>query len=776
MAPGASPRLRARGLVRRLRSSRSTLAGQIATQLAVASVAVLLLATVGAGILASTYADGLIRNQIARGTEGTAIVLRDIESLLIGSVGQLAGSQSLADAVATGDGTRLRADAIAMTVAQGFDFVWIVGPDGTPLANVGGLSGISIDGVVAAARVGLQSTAIEHVGDRHWLVAAALYRSSASPDGTAVVVIGRSIEGARLADLARAEGTVVTFVSPSDATSVSGTGSGGYTYVTRHGAPVGVVVVVPTDQFKDVLPPMLLLIVVVGIIGSVASATFAVRVTRAGLRPFEHLTSAAAAIASGASSEPVPERGPDDVVAVATAFNSMVRSVADRQADLRRAYEASQVAAAAAQHRATHDPLTELPNRVVLRDELERAVGGPPFALLMLDLDDFKDINDTFGHAVGDRVLMLVAERVRGHVAHDVLVARLGGDEFAVLVRRPGARAAIRTARDVLRAFADPLVIQDQNLTVRGTFGIALYPLHGSDPSTLMRHADVAMYQAKVERSGYHLYDAVDDPDPSRRMGLAAELRQALERSELRVVYQPVVHLRSGRIDHAEALLRWHSPTFGEVLPIEFIPLAEHTGTIRALTTFALRTALAQSALWRTEGLPLPVAVNISVRALMRPEFPDTVISLLRDTGAVAEDLICEITEGVVMSDRRRALAVMAAMRETGVRWSLDDFGTGYSSLSLLHDLPLDEIKVDRSFVARLSSDSGSAEVVRAIVQIARAFDVRVTAEGIEDGPTATALTDLGCDLGQGFLYGRPGPASEITHPVASFPFMPKAV
>jgi diguanylate cyclase (GGDEF)-like protein/PAS domain S-box-containing protein len=420
-------------------------------------------------------------------------------------------------------------------------------------------------------------------------------------------------------------------------------------------------------------------------------------------------------------------------------------------------------------HQATHDSLTGLPNRTLLFDALELAIGkardeGSMLALLLMDLDRFKEVNDTFGHHFGDALLRQVAFRLQNQLRGDDMVARIGGDEFAMLVPETAdAHAAALAARRVLNALELPFVVEGQVLDVGASIGIALYPTHGADVRALLRGADVAMYQAKENQSGYSFHQRESGPRSPDQLALVAELRLAIERDQRELYYQPKLHLRSGLMTRAEVLIRWNHPQRGFLNPSQFIPLAERTGLIRPLTDWLLDHALEQCRRWQATGAPVHVAVNISAKSLLDQNLPQKVQSALDRWNVDPRFLKIEITESSIMADPAHALAILALLQSMGVRLSVDDFGTGYSSLTHLRELPIDEIKIDKSSVGRMTESEPDAAIVRTVIHLAHDLGKQVCAEGVEDEETWRMLCDLGCDLAQGFWIARPMPADELT-------------
>jgi diguanylate cyclase (GGDEF)-like protein len=415
-------------------------------------------------------------------------------------------------------------------------------------------------------------------------------------------------------------------------------------------------------------------------------------------------------------------------------------------------------------HQALHDALTGLPNRTLLHRRAERDLrGDDPAAMLLIDLDRFKEVNDTLGHDYGDALLVEVAERLGAALRRGDTLARFGGDEFAVLVAgAPDRAAVIELAGRLQEALRRPFALRGVAVELEASIGVALYPEHGTTAGRLLQRADVAMYEAKRGGHGIVTYTAERDPYSEDRLGLLAELRRAIERDELVLHYQPKVSLRTGELTGVEALVRWQHPIRGLLGPDEFVPLAERTGAAADLTRWVVDHALAQCAAWREDGIDLPVAVNLAAANIVDVTLPDAIGALLERYGVSAERLECEISEHTVMADPVRATAVLGGLRELGVGLSLDDFGTGHSSLSYLKRLPLDEVKIDRSFVAGMADDDNDAVIVRSTIDLARNLGLRVVAEGVETAEVMDALRELRCDVAQGYHISRPLPAGEL--------------
>jgi len=419
------------------------------------------------------------------------------------------------------------------------------------------------------------------------------------------------------------------------------------------------------------------------------------------------------------------------------------------------------------EHQANHDSLTSLPNRKLLVEQLEAALADredpQAVALFVLDLDRFKEVNDTLGHHTGDRLLQIVAQRLREAVRPEDTVARLGGDEFAVLLSAVrDEESALEVARRIGVALAEPFQLEGMLLELEGSVGVALAPTHGTDVEQLLRCADIAMYVAKDERTGVEVYAASRDRHSPNRLGLLGSLRKGIDDGELELHYQPKVSLSTGAVTGVEALVRWRHPQRGLVFPDDFIPLAEHSGLMHRLTGYVVDTALAQAAEWWSVGLQVPVAVNVSARDLHGTALAQTVAAGLSRHGLPASALRLELTERVLMAEPARVADTLAALERLGVRLSLDAFGTGYSSLVLLQQMPVGEIKVDRSFVSRIAS-GGDGAIVRSIIDLAHALGIEAVAEGVETEEMWSRLEELGCDSAQGWYISRPMPSAAAT-------------
>ena len=416
---------------------------------------------------------------------------------------------------------------------------------------------------------------------------------------------------------------------------------------------------------------------------------------------------------------------------------------------------------------AYYDPLTGLPNRVQLHDHLSQTLrdcqrDDTPAALLLLNLDRFRDINDTLGHQNGDCLLKEVALRLRSALAESANVARLGGDEFAVVLQAD-AKGATLFAQTMLKALEHPFVLEGLPVDVRASLGIALFPEHGADADTLLRRGDVALHVAKRTGSGVAVYTSEQDHYRPERLALMGELRQGMDSGQLVLHYQPEINLKTGKVTGAEALMRWQHPQRGPILPAQFIPLAEQTGLIKHMTLWAIEAAVRQCRAWQQAGLDLIVSVNLSVRNLQDAQLPDQIARLLDASGVAPGRLGLEITESFIMADPERAMEILTRLNRMELKLSVDDFGTGYSSLAYLKRLPVHTLKIDKGFVLGMMRDRNDAAIVRAAVDLGHNLGLAVVAEGVEDQQTWHGLVAIGCDAAQGYYMSRPIPAADLT-------------
>ncbi|QPF76840.1 EAL domain-containing protein [Roseateles sp. DAIF2] len=490
------------------------------------------------------------------------------------------------------------------------------------------------------------------------------------------------------------------------------------------------------------------------IVGVVAFALGSVLMARRISRPLQQLARSARRLGQGDYDTPIPPPVRHEVAEVrelATAVETMRTDIREREEQVHRL--------------AFWDPLTGLPNREQFAQHLgERLAAGQACAVLMLDLDRFKHVNDVLGHAFGDRLLCSVAARLQalqgGAAGH--LLARLGGDEFVLLLDGADANAALALAARIHHDFETPLCIDDQTVDLGAGIGIVLAPEQGREVSQLLARAELAMYAAKRRQSGSMVYESALDAGSQEALSLLSELRRAIELQELRLFLQPKVDLKSGLVHSAEALVRWEHPTRGLVPPMQFIPFAEQTGFIRQLTAWVIEESAKVAREAQRLGLPLRISVNLSTRDLLDQDLPAKIEALLSRHGADPSMQCLEITESAIMDDPQRALHTLERLSEMGFKLSIDDFGTGYSSLAYLKRLPVNELKIDRSFVMAMERDLDDARIVRSTIELAHNLGLSVVAEGVETGKAWKLLAELGCDEGQGYFIGRPVPAQQL--------------
>jgi diguanylate cyclase len=500
------------------------------------------------------------------------------------------------------------------------------------------------------------------------------------------------------------------------------------------------------DRLRTTLVVLAALSLLFSIIGSIA---IALNITR----PLIELAKSAEQIEQGDYTRAVTLQRSDEIGVLASSLNHMRSGISDReQRILKLAYE---------------DPLTDLANRSKFSDLLARAIDrctteGGGLSILVMDLDRFKYVNDTLGHGVGDHVLRQVGERLSRAVANAECVARLGGDEFAILMHRRGHDDLSSVARAIMASLETPFLYEDQPLDIGTSIGIAHFPEHGRDAQTLVRNADIAMYVAKRNKAGYAIYDPNYDSSQQEHLSLLGELRRAVEQNELRLYYQPKVSLTSANVSSVEALLRWEHPERGLMAPATFIPFAEHTGYIKVLTRWVLRESIRQCGEWLRAGLRLQVSVNISARDLMNRDLPDLVSELLAEYAVPANLLCLEITESGFMDDPAHAQKVLDRLAGLGLQLSIDDYGTGYSSLSYIMRLPVQELKIDRSFISRMVGNDEVSTIVRSTIELGHNLGLKVVAEGVEDADGWQMLQKLGCDDAQGFFMAPPLSPSDL--------------
>lgn len=471
-------------------------------------------------------------------------------------------------------------------------------------------------------------------------------------------------------------------------------------------------------------------------------------------RPVRQLAEAANRVERGDYLGTLASNRSDEFGQLARAFDGMQRGIADRERHI--------------SHLAYHDSLTDLPNRISVERYMSKLLDesqkrNSRFAVLVIDVNRLKEVNDTLGHAIGDRLLAYIGQRIRATARADDMVARLGGDEFLVVLSGAGQALAEKLATAIINVSAEPVPLDPMNLYPEISLGMVLYPDHADNVDDLLRRADIALHDAKQARVSMSTYSSGRDALHLRRLSLIHDLRHANKNNELSICYQPKLTLASERIEHVEALVRWHHPIKGPISPEEFIPLAEHAGSIGQITRWMLRNVLRQCRTWLDQGHDIGVSINISAMDLTSGDLPATVQSLLEEFGIPAASVILEVTESAVMRDAVVALDMLGRLKRCGVRLAIDDFGTGHSSLSHLKRMPVDELKIDKSFVMGMADDGDDATIVRATIELGHSMGLSVVAEGVDDARSLRMLEGYRCDMAQGFLISRPLPEAELT-------------
>jgi diguanylate cyclase len=515
------------------------------------------------------------------------------------------------------------------------------------------------------------------------------------------------------------------------------------------GDPVDIVLLKPLEAvfapYRELRDGML---VIDGVALALAALIGAV-LGRSATRPIGELVRAAQRIEKGEYRTAVRVGGGEEFRALATTFNTMQQNIAAREADIT--------------YQAEHDPLTQLPNRLVAHrrlSELMAASGERPCALILMELRNLPDINASLGHQVGDEVLREVARRLQQNVAPSDTTARIGETLFLAIARDCSAERALRYAEQLIAAVCSGFHSAGVGLELRVACGVSVYPAHGASADELLQRAQVALGEADESRARASLYRAGQEGEHRRRLVLITGLRAAIDHDALSLVYQPKVDMATRSVKSLEALVRWSHPQLGAVSPAEFVPLAERTGGSRALTNWVLKAAVSQLGEWRRAGLELELAVNLSAPDILDPDLSDAILKLLRAQRLDPTALILEITESAVMRDARAAARNMQLLRIAGVRFSMDDFGTGHSSLSQLSVLPLDELKIDRSFISH--ADSSAVTIVTSTIELGHSLGLKVVAEGVEEAASWNLLRRLGCDFAQGYLISPPLLPSQV--------------
>ncbi len=482
-------------------------------------------------------------------------------------------------------------------------------------------------------------------------------------------------------------------------------------------------------------------------------------ISRVVTRPLGRLVDFAKEIQMGNYAKTVEIERKDEIGALAYTLNVMNQSIALREEEML--------------HMAYSDNLTGLPNRAMFNDRLNKAVGEvdhtpTPFSIMMIDLDRFKFINDVLGHDSGDYALRIVAKRLQSVLRKSDTVARLGGDEFGVILPTGNRNRVEDIAKKILRALEEPIAMESQHVDLGGSIGIACFPAHANEASTLMRYADVAMYEAKRSGIGFAFFDQDSDAHKQTHLSLLGDIRKALSNNEFELYYQPKVALTKSDKPNLEVLIRWNHPERGFIPPEEFIPFAEHTGSIRLITHWVIDNAIAQCGQWLANGDEVKIALNVSSRDLLNPNLADIVENALQANNVPASSLCLEITESALMDDPDKARAMVMRLYGLGVRISIDDYGTGYSSLAYVANLPVGELKIDRTFVSNMLESMEDAAIVRSTIELGHYLQMDVVAEGIEQKAEMDRLREFGCDYIQGYLICKPLRSSEVLGWLAS--------
>lgn len=758
---------RLQGDTRRLPSLLAHLLGPL---MGIAVVSILLSAVLNE-ISATGQADGLVRQRGQTVLAGLAERLqeRETEQLVYG--GLIATSEVTVDSIARADAVGAAQALIPRRSRFLLGFVHAYTGSGTPLLTLGNPLGLEVQPIVRKALAGVEVSTVLVVDDGVLLVAAVPVKADTGIVGA--ILVGRPLDGAALEELARSKGLLLVLrhdgkvLASSTSLPVADIEAGLPEAAQGAELTVGgerfraeatalddgeLLALVPVEDLRHAATKRraTTLAITLGLLGALAAvAWFRARTIRRSLKAMVVLAGLMAGGDFDQRVQPMSTRELDDL---GVAVNNLAGQITHRMHDL--------------VHNARHDALTGLANRTLLSERATASLSqrrSGEFGLLFIDLDNFKAVNDSLGHEVGDQVLVAVANILRSHVRGSDLPVRLGGDEFAVLVDGAASEAElVAMAKRLLAAFSVPLTLANRQVVAQASIGIATVDAHHWDVDTLLRNSDVALYLAKQQGKGrYAIFHPDMHADIVDRILLKADLARALDGEELAVHYQPLVDLVSGDVIGAEALLRWTHPTRGPVPPDTFIPIAEESGLIEPIGRWVLHEACREAARWMGEhAAPMHVSVNLSVRQLQSPRIIGDIELALADARLPAELLTLEVTESLLMQPGT-APEVLGLIRGLGARLAIDDFGTGFSSLAYLQTFPIDILKIDRSFVTPLS-DGGNGALVKSIIGIARALDAETVAEGIEDVTQAQTLRLLGCTTGQGYLFARAMPAADL--------------
>jgi len=692
---------------------------------------------------------------------------------LLASASVLADDFGFRAAVASGDAPTLRSALANHGTRIGADLAWLLDRDGRWQASADGMAAPAA-GVLAGIT---QQAAQEGVALQTVVVENALYLvvmlPVLAPERVGWLVVGRRYDDAVAQQYRSLTGLEAAFVTntgtgtrvhaatlPADQRAMFAkvlTPGGGQVRELAVGGdhylsdshpltPGDDARLVLLDSYDRALAPYRTLrsrILLLSGLATLLAVGVAVALGRGISLPVSRLAQAAQRIQAGDYSQAPASGGSREIVELAGALGRMQADIAAREARIL--------------HQAHHDGLTGLPNRRHAYDRLQAALdAGGDVAVLVMDVNRFKEINDTLGHAFGDQVLREVARRLRGTLDDTQVVARLGGDEFMVMLPGLSCEAARAQAQALWHALKQPLDLSSTRVGIEGSFGLACHPQHGDDPDTLLRRADIALYDAKAAHGGVAVYQPGRDESHLRQLQLMTDLRQAIAGGQLELKFQPKLDAASAHVQHVEALVRWRHPVLGPVAPDEFIPLAERSGFIHELTRFVLDQAMVCNAAWRADGLDLGLAVNLSAMDLLDADLPDYIEQKLAAHGVPAARLILEVTESALMQDIEYALRMLHRLKACGVRLAIDDFGTGYSSLAQLKRMPVDELKIDKSFVMQLEEGSDDAVIVRSTIELGHNMGLSVIAEGVENDRALALLRHYRCDMVQGYLFSAP--------------------
>lgn len=747
---------------------RASLRTWLLAPLAVIGGVLVLLVTIAATLAVQAQTEQDVGAQAAQSARVAVALLTHTDERLVGSSRQLATTRSLRDAVESGSKGALTADLVAMQVSQQLGLATVIDAGGRILAGSSPQAEhVARLGMPADTIVRLETTQFAWLDDELWLLSGAAQRTPGRASVAAIV--GVPLDGPALAELSALSSSEISILQGgrSSGATLPDSRVGEATFRSLHGATVTVRAAVAFAPYRSTLNFTVLLIGIAGLTTLLLFVLLGAWIVQRIVRPLSRLASAAAALASGDFAGHAATDGPREVAVTSHAFNRMATAVREREAALRESTATATQAALDLQHRTLHDTLTGLPNRVLLRDRVEQAIAtaeraNETIAVLVMDLDGFKDVNDTLGHSAGDAFLRRVAERLRACLRRSDTVARIGGDEFACVLPGVTGEGALRAAEKIAVALREPFQVEGTSNTAEASIGVALYPRDGKDADTLLRRADTAMYNAKRTRAGASLFEESHELAVRQRLEITSELRLAIDRGQLELWYQPLVRAATGTVASLEALVRWRHPDRGLIPPLDFIPIAEQSGLIGALTECVLELALADTVRWHGAGWDLPVAVNLSARNLADDLLPQMVAEAIRRHGARPSWLTLEITETAVMADVDRSRVALARLHDMGVALAIDDFGTGHSSLAYLQRFPVAEIKLDRSFISGLFDVHSSAPIIRVAIQLCRELGITSVAEGVEDRRTWDELTRLGCDLIQGYVVSKPLPIAAL--------------